>query len=231
MSWKNSGECACDWFCGSVGGTLIPRFHFTLTTAQTRAPRCQRHIGTLAASLFKKIFYFYFLNSLWSQCCTASISWYCAMRTHDANYWGCAHIPNDHGIHMHTHYKDYESAFTKSDLFLRFAVWFISCYLPCNIQITLTAFTFHFFFLVQAVCLFHCLTKRSGADCHWRPIPLRVKCSLDTRTETCWASLHPSIHPVSLCAAEHRHWSKTLSLYFNKQFSGKSRISYNVMLF
>lgn len=112
-------------------------------------------------------------------------------------------------------------------LSLDFAVWFISRCLPSSVKITLTAFTFHFFFSpsfppIQAVCLFHCLTKRSGADCPWRPIPLRVKCSPDTRTETCWASLQLSIRPVSLCITEHWHCSKTwLSLYLIHNFQRK----------
>ncbi len=29
---------ACDWLCGSLGGTLIPRLHLTIATAQIRAP-------------------------------------------------------------------------------------------------------------------------------------------------------------------------------------------------
>jgi len=49
-----------NWFCESVGGTLISRLHFALILhrlrlqvhyAQTWDSRCQRHIGTLAASL------------------------------------------------------------------------------------------------------------------------------------------------------------------------------------
>lgn len=87
---------------------------------------------------------------------------------------------------------------------------------------------FFFFFFAQAVCLFHCLIKKSGADCHWRPIPLRVKPSLDTTTETCWASLQPSIHPVNLRATEHRHWSKTLlSLYLTSSFQRKCHAVFN----